>query len=315
MDQTYLKGIVPSRVSSPRYWLRLAAFAIISSTVAALFLLVYFIYLQANAFVTANRTQVIGTPAEAGLTYQDVTLTTADGLKLVGWYIPGRQPEAIILVHGLDANRSALIAHAALLAEAGYPVLLFDLRGHGQSEGVEVTYGFREALDVQAAVDYLLALPGIEQVGALGTSMGGAVVARAAVEDPRLQAIVIENSYSSLAAAVDDAFDDRSIFPRWPFGPLLIALAEQRIGLKVSQIDPTHDLATLSPHPVLIIHGTEDRLFPPYHAQRMYDAAREPKELWLIEGLEHASPLTDHAAEYRDRVVGFFERAFAQGGK
>jgi fermentation-respiration switch protein FrsA (DUF1100 family) len=306
-----IKETLISQHASRRYWLRLVVFTVISLTVAALLVLVYFIYLQVNAFVTANRTPVIGTPVEAGLTYKDVTLTTPDGLKLAGWYIPGQQAEAIILVHGIDGNRSALIPHAAILAEAGYPLLLFDLRGHGQSEGSELTYGYREMLDMQAALDYLLALPKIKQVGALGTSLGGSVVVRAAAADPRVQAIVVESSFSSLAAAIDDAFEDRSIFPKWPFAPLLIALAEQRAGFKVSQVDSARDLATLSPRPVLIIHGRDDRLFPFYHAQRMYDAAEEPKELWLIEGLGHASPVIGREAEYRERVVGFFERAFA----
>jgi fermentation-respiration switch protein FrsA (DUF1100 family) len=298
-----------------QYWLRLVIFTVISSTMAALFLLGYFINLQVNAFVTAKRTPVVGTPADAGLIYEDVSLTTADGLKLAGWYIPGQRSDAIILAHGIDANRGTLIPHAALLAEAGYHLLLLDLRGHGQSEGTEITYGYREAQDVQAALDYLLALPEIKQVGALGASLGGAVVVRAAAVDPGLQAIVVESSFSSLATAIEDAFEDRSIFPKWPFAPLLIALAEQRVGLKVSQVDSARDLATLSPRPVLIIHGVDDQLFPVNHAQRMYDAAQEPKELWLIEGLGHANPIKGREAEYRERVVGFFERAFAQGSK
>jgi fermentation-respiration switch protein FrsA (DUF1100 family) len=300
-----------SRSASGRYWWRLAIFTAITLTVAALFLLVYFINLQVNAFITPNRVPVIGSPADVGLAYRDVTLTTADGLKLASWYIPGRQPNAIILVHGIDANRAALLPHAAILTGAEYHLLLFDLRGHGQSEGSEITYGYREALDVQAAVDYLLALPEIKQVGALGTSLGGAVVVRAAAVDSRLRAIVIESSFSSLTEAVEEAFEDRSIFPKWPFAPLLVALAEQRVGLKVSQVDSARDLATLSPRPVLIIHGAADSLFPPDHALKMYGAAKDPKTLWLIEGLGHENPISDHEAEYRERVLTFFEKAFA----
>lgn len=299
------------RSVSGRYLWRLAIFTAITSTVAALFLLAYFIHLQVNAFVTPNRVPVIGSPAEVGLAYRDVTLTTSDGLELAGWYIPGRQPNAIILVHGIDANRAALLPHAAVLAGAGYPLLLFDLRGHGQSEGSEITYGYREVLDVQAAADYLLALPEIKQVGALGTSLGGAAVVRAAAVDPRLRAIVVESSFSSLTEAVEEAFEDRSIFPKWPFAPLLVALAEQRLGMKVSDVDSARDVAAVSPRPVLIIHGTADSLFPPDHALKMYAAAKDPKTLWLIEGLGHSSPITDHEAEYRERVVTFFEEAFA----
>lgn len=273
-------------------------------------MLIYFINLQVNAFVTPTRRPVIGSPADVGLVYQDVTLTTADGLKLAAWYIPGWQSNAIVLIHGIDANREAMLPHALIFAEAGYPLLLLDLRGHGQSEGTEITYGYREVLDVQAAIDYLLTLPEIKKVGALGASLGGAVGVRAAAVDPRLRAMVVESSFSSLSAAVDDAFDDRSIFPKWPFAPLLVALAEYRLGIQGSQVDSVRDLATLSPRPVLIIHGTADRLFPPDHALRMYASAKDPKTLWLIEGLGHANPIPDHEAQYRERVVTFFEKAF-----
>ncbi len=300
---------------SRSYWLRLMNFTLIVSTLAAIFLLIYFIRLQVNAFVTPHRNPHLDPAAlaELGLiTYEEVSLTTADGLKIAGWHVFGKRPQAIILVHGVDANRMAVLPEAAVLAEAGFHLLLIDLRGHGRSEGSQVTYGYREAWDVQAGLDYLLAQPDVEQVGALGTSLGGAVVARAAAIDPRLEAVVIESSYSSLPDAVETAFDNRSIFPKRPFAPLLITLAERRVGLEISQIDSARDLATIHPRPVLIIHGSQDNLFPPHHAQKMYGAAQEPKELWLIEGLGHESPVKDREAEFKARVVSFFERAFSE---
>jgi dipeptidyl aminopeptidase/acylaminoacyl peptidase len=205
----------------------------------------------------------------------------------------------------------AVLPEAKILAEAGYHLLLIDLRGHGQSEGETATYGYWEALDVQAAVDYLAVLPEVEQIGALGTSYGGAAVARAAARDHRIEAVVIESSFSSLPAAVEDAFDDVSIFPQWPFAPLIVSIAERKVGLKIDQVDPARDLGTLHPRPVFIIHGTNDRLFPLYHAHKMYESAQEPKALWIIEGLGHSNPVIGREEAYRQRVVTFFETAFS----
>ncbi len=303
--------ITPKRFSG-RYWLRLGLFSGTVLTLATLFLLTYFIHLQVNAFVTPHRNSNIGTPSEITTHYEDITLTTSDKLFISGWYFPGTQSKAIILVHGIDGNRKNVLPEAAVLLEAGYHVVLIDLRGHGQSEGTENSYGYREALDVQAAVDYVLAKPGVKQVGVLGTSLGGAAAVRAAAIDPRVRAVVVESSFSSLHAAVDDAFDDRSVFPKWPFAPLLVSLAERRVGMEITQVDSARDLATIHPRPVMIIHGTADNLFPLYHAQRMYAAAQDPKELWIIEGLGHASPVVGREAAYKERVVTFFERAFAQ---
>jgi dipeptidyl aminopeptidase/acylaminoacyl peptidase len=299
---------------SGRYWLRLIIFTAVVSLVAAIFLLAYFMWLQLEAFVTPRRHAGIGTPLELGRPFDPVTLRTKDGLQIAGWYIEGSRPDAIILVHGIDANRRAVLPEAAVLAGAGYHLLMIDLRGHGQSEGDVATYGYREAWDVQAAIDYLAALPDIDQIGALGTSYGGAAVVRAAAIDPRVQAVVVESSYSSLTDAVGDAFSSRSIFPKWPFAPLFVTLAERRVGLDISQVDSARDLASLNSRAVMIIHGAEDRVFPLHHAHKMYTAAQGPKELWIIDGLGHANPAAgpERAAAFEARVIPFFERAFAR---
>jgi fermentation-respiration switch protein FrsA (DUF1100 family) len=103
-----------------------------------------------------------------------------------------------------------------------------------------------------------------------------------------------------------------SIFPRRPFAPLLIGLAERRVGVSIHEVDSAQDLATLSPRAVMIIHGTSDGMFPPHHARKMYAAARQPKELWLVEGLGHANPALEYEAEFREKVLSFFERAFEE---
>ncbi len=302
----------PSTRFSARYWLRLLKFFAIVGSLTFSALLVYFIDRQVTAFVTPHRNRQIGSPDKIGVSSQEVWLTTADGVNISGWYFAGTRPQGIVLVHGIHANRAAVIPEAGVLAEAGYHLLLIDLRGHGLSDDAPATYGYKEALDVQAGVDYLLALPAVEQVGALGTSYGGAAVVRAAARDERIKAVVIESSYAGMAEAVNDAFDDMSIFPQWPFAPLLIRLAERRVGLEISQIDSARDLAELSPRAVLIIHGANDALFPPYHAQKMYESAQDPKALWIIEGLGHQNPVKGREAMYREWVVSFFETTFAE---
>jgi dipeptidyl aminopeptidase/acylaminoacyl peptidase len=242
--------------------------------------------------------------------HQDVSFTTVDGVDISGWYIAGTRPEAIILVHGVHANRGYLIPQAEILAGAGYHVLLIDLRGHGTSGGRLMTYGYREAWDVQAGVDYLLALPEVDRVGALGHSLGGAAVVRAAANDERIRAIVVQSSYSSLSLAIDESFQNFSVFPKEPFASLFITLAEIIVGAQVSNVDSARDLATMTPRPVLIIHSVDDNLFPPHHAKTMFQAAQEPKKLWIVTGLGHVNPMVDHEAAYRDEILGFFEEAF-----
>ncbi len=204
-------------------------------------------YIQAVYLTTPVRNQNIGIPV--GLSYQDITLTTADGLKISGWYIAGTRPDAIVLVHGIHANRTYLLPQARLLSEAGYHVLLIDLRGHGNSEGNLMTYGYSEALDVAATIDYALVLPEVEQIAVVGHSLGAAAAVRAAATDDRVKAIVIQSSYSSLSQAIDDSFEVFSIFPKWPFAPLIVSLAELRTGFEIGQVSSCYDLATMLPPP------------------------------------------------------------------
>jgi dipeptidyl aminopeptidase/acylaminoacyl peptidase len=296
---------------SRQYWLRLTAFSVTLFGGAAVSLFIYFFQLQLKYFVTPVRFGISQTPASIQKPYEDLILTTQDGLKIAAWYIPGQKSQAIIVVHGINANREAVLPEAAVLAEAGYPLLLIDLRGHGQSEGNEVTYGYREAYDILAAVDYLDQRPEIEQLGVMGGSLGGAAVARAAGMDPRLVAVVIESSYSSLPAAIEDAFEVRSVFPKWPFAPLFITLAERRLDLKAEQVNSAAELAKLGQRSVLIIHGDQDDQFPLHHAETMYAAASGPKSLWIVEGMGHQSPVLGQEEAFKAHVLPFFEAAFA----
>lgn len=273
------------------------------------FVAFYVLNREVGALTRAVRSPITGTPGDMGLAYQDVSFTTEDGLKISGWYIPGRRAEGIIVVHGVDANKQGMLPIGVTLAEAGYHVLLIDLRGHGASEGEQLSYGYREALDVQAAVAYLLELPEVERVGALGFSLGGAVVSRAAAGEERLSAIIIESTFSSLSDAVESSFSQYTGWPKWPFAPILTKSIEWKLGLAMDQVDSARDLAAMPPRPILIIHGSSDDLFSVEHAYRLYEAAQPPKDLWIIEGLGHAYP-REQNGEYSKRIVKFFDEAF-----
>ncbi len=292
------------KASRRRRWGRIAALILL----AAVVLLAGVVWAQVWLMTTPIRDRHLELPISMNV--QDVTLITADGLKLSGWYVAGSRPEGMILAHGVNANRAYLVPQADVLFELGYHVLMFDLRGHGRSQGHLLTYGYSEALDVRAAADYLLAVPGVRRVAAIGHSLGGAAVVRAAAEDDRLQAIVIQSSYSSLPQAIQDNFDGFSILPRRPFLPLIVALSEARLGFQIAQVDSTRDLAQMSPRPVLVIHSDSDTMFPLRHAQEMYEAAQGDKELWVVSGLPHVNPITGNEAEYYRRIRNFLEAAW-----
>ncbi|MDH4138884.1 MAG: alpha/beta fold hydrolase, partial [Anaerolineae bacterium] len=284
---------------------------VVASLIGTAVVVIDFSYRNACSLVRPHRAPMTSTPAERGLPFEPVTFISGDGLRLAGWYIPSHNGATIILCHGLGDNRVGMLPRAALLAEHGYGSFLFDFRAHGESEGEMVTYGYAESDDVLAAVDYLLSRPDVdpERIGILGGSLGAATAIRAAAHSTRLKAVVAESAFTSLEDEVASSFKAFSGLPAFPVAPLTVAFAQWQTGLRISEVRPVDDIPAIAPRPVFIIHGTDDDLIPAEQGLRLYEAAGEPKELWMVGGMGHESALGILPDEYERRVIGFFDKA------
>ena len=294
-----------------RYWLNLLCAFVVASLIGTVVVVIDLSYRNACNLVRPRRAPMTSTPAERGLSFEPVTFTSTDGLRLAGWYIPSRNRAAIILCHGLGTNRADMLPQAVLLAEHGYGSLLFDFRAHGESEGEMVTYGYAETDDVLAAVDYLLSRPDVDpqRIGILGGSLGAATALRAAARSIHLKAVVAESAFTSLEDELASSFTVFSGLPAFPFAPLTVAFAQWQTGLRISEVRPIDDIPSIAPRPVFIIHGTDDDTIPAEQGLRLYEAAGEPKELWMVDGMGHESAVNRFPDEYEKRVIGFFDKA------
>ncbi|MFQ5944622.1 MAG: alpha/beta hydrolase, partial [Anaerolineae bacterium] len=212
---------------------------------------------EAHNVVHPPRQDLDETPADLALLYQEVTLTTDDGLALRGWYIPGRNGAAIIVQHGYGGTRQGMLPVADMLNERGYAVMLFDWRGHGQSEGDLVTFGVREVYDVRAALEWLRDRPDLDdrRIGALGDSMGAVALLYAAARLPAINAVVAVSAFPSLSSQVEIGVEERAELPAFPFAPLIVWFAEREAGIPISSLDLTRDIGEISPRPVFLLHG------------------------------------------------------------
>jgi len=233
------------------------------------------------------------------ISYQSLDLITEDGVRLSAWYTPPRKGVVILLAHGYGDNRPEWIH--AILAKKGYGIMSWDARAHGESDGEISTIGYLEVLDVKAALDYVLAQPGVEHVGAWGGSMGGATLIRAAATFPEIEALFIDSSFASL----DDEFDFLVPYPI--VNPLAKYIAQIETGVNINEINPLKDIALISPRPVYIVHGTGDTVAPPDAGQKLYDAAGEPRYLWEAENVRHLMIYLDNPGRYQRRLLGFFD--------
>lgn len=257
-----------------------------------------------------------GTPAQFGLPYEEVAFAGA-GIQLRGWYVPARGEAAIVLVHGFLSERRELLDLVPPLHEAGFDLLLYDQRGAGLSEGDGVTFGYYEARDLIAAAAYLRARSGAARLGALGVSQGAATVLLAAGADATLAAVVADSPFADLEQVAAEGAA-RLYGPLYGLlspllSPLMLWHAERQSGLRAALVRPIDAVRRISPRPVLLIHGLDDRLYGSAHSEALYAAAGEPKALWLVPGAPHAGARFRQPAEYRRRLLAFFRAALLPG--
>jgi hypothetical protein len=223
------------------------------------------------------------TPEKARLQYRDVTLTTADGLKLHGWWLPAKAGVAVkgtvLHLHGNGGNLAWHLGASWWLPEEGYQVLLVDYRGYGLSEGeprLPEIY-----LDIDAAFQWLDKAPEVQgkPLVVLGQSLGGALAVHYLVEHPerqrQLKAIVFDGVPASYRAV--GRFALNSSWLTWPFQvPLSWLVPDDDSAINA--------MAQLNAVPKLIFHSIDDPLVPLSNGIRLYQAAAPPKVLQLTRG-------------------------------
>ncbi|MCS7301571.1 MAG: alpha/beta fold hydrolase [Fimbriimonadales bacterium] len=284
-------------------------FAIVVAVGFALGVLLVANYLATRATLRPPRTPFFMTPRDVGLPYQNVAFPSRDGVRLFGWWMPNPKPVGVaILCHGYLMNRCEPLPVAKELWHAGFHCLVFDFRAMGKSEGDLCTIGDMERLDVQAAVDFAERVAPALPVVVYGASMGGAACLLAAAEDPRIRAVVADSAYARLDDAVKDWWRNAVGKASFLLHPTLWIgrLYTRRSPVKVA---PEEVIAHIAPRPVLLMHGTRDQLIPPRHAERLYQAAREPKQLWWADGCEHVQARYERPDEFYTLLVNFMLKA------
>lgn len=288
--------------------------------VVGILLLLVVAYLGIGAYAANSVTLVEEDPENPasgppGIAYRDVSFTArGQELGLAGWYLPrDGASKAVVLVHGRDANRrtamrGTFVELAEAIHQAGYSVLLFDLRGHGESEGEKrYTFGVTERSDVLGAVDWLLQqgfAPG--SIAVLGTSMGGASATGAAAEEPAIGALMLDSTLADLAPLIQAKFVDESGLPLW-FVPGVLLMNRVLYGYDLEDVRPVDELLAVAPRPVLIMHCTEDEMVPMAQGEALAKAMPQAKT-WYVGDCQHAEIHATHPAEYQEQVISFLDQ-------
>lgn len=228
---------------------------------------------------------------------RDVTFATGDGMELAGWYVPGANGTAVVLAHGAHDDRRDTVDHLRLLARAGYAVLAFDARGHGESGGATNALGWQGGADVAGAVAFARRQPGIERVAVLGLSMGAEAGLRAAAAGVPLAAVVADGAGASTAG-------DQRLLSGGVLPASVTWLALRGVELLGGGDEPPAlaDVAGRIRVPVLLVaSGARDEYAIDAIYRRRIGARAA---LWSVPDAAHTQALERHPAAYAARVLG-----------
>lgn len=281
-------------------WVRLGFISAAGVLIALVISTVVFGSVKLNEILRPPRRVSSGTVlAQWKIKYQPVDLLTEDGIRLSGWYTPAKNGTVILVAHSFRDHRPEWVYQ--MLVRKGYGVLAWDARAHGKSGGEISTIGYFEVLDVKAALEYVLAQPAIEHIGAWGGSMGGATMIRAAAQFPEIEALFVDSSFASLSEEFD------FLIPYPVMSPLAKVLMQIENGIDVHDMDLVRDIAKISPRPVFIAQGSDDTVTPPDSAERLFNAAGKPRFLWTEEGVPHLGLYFNNPRRYQRRLIDFFD--------
>lgn len=229
--------------------------------------------------------RLIRTPADIGLEYRDVEFRSSDGTPLHGWFLPaeGKARGSILFMHGNAENISTHIGSVYWLPAEGYNVFLFDYRGYGRSGGVPELHGVIR--DAEAAIGQMVEMVGTGDTPVIvyGQSIGAAIAIYAVAHSNYrryIDALIAESAFSGYRHITREKL--AAFWLTWPL--------QYPLSWSVSnRYDPIDAVAQIAPIPLLLVYSEEDVIVPAHHGQLLYEAAKEPKQLWRIPNGRHIS--------------------------
>ena len=246
------------------------------------------------------------TPASVGLGYEHVEVSSTDGIRLRSWWVPAEgSSKAVVLVPGWGGYKFEDHLLQTLLAyhDAGYGVLMLDLRAQGESEGTRRTLGYREVRDVRGALAWLRRRGyAPDRIVLHGWSMGAATVLRAA-PGTGVSAVVEEAGYGDLPLLLRGKLPEFVRFGRL-LEPAILVVGKLYPDFDYQGVMPKKEAAMLSEEsvPLLIIHSVDDGVVP-YEQATLLAAAYPDASVWTLEDYGHVEAY-EHP-EYAQRLMGF----------
>ena len=262
---------------------------LITGTYGALCLVLFLMQTKLLYYPNLPTRKLTASPVDIGLDYSSISVNTADGVTIHGWFVPARPEKGTLLFfHGNAGNISHRLDSIKIFHDLGLSTFIIDYRGYGQSQGVISEQG--TYLDAEAAWDYLTQTRKIpaQQIVVFGRSLGAAIAAYVA-SNRKPGTLILESAFTSVPDMA------ARLYPIFPVRLL------SRFHYNTKKM-----LRSVS-CPVLIIHSPDDEIIPFANGLQLYDSARQPKELFRIRG-GHNDGFLVSSSQYSDRLGKFIEK-------
>jgi fermentation-respiration switch protein FrsA (DUF1100 family) len=173
--------------------------------------------------------------------------------------------------------------------------------------------GHLETNDVIGAVQYLKERPEVDpaRIGVMGFSMGAAATIQAAARCPDIATVVADSAYASFIDAAKYSFSVVTRVPHFPMAPLAMRWAKWIVHVDASQLRPIDVIGRIAPRPIMLTHGALDEIVPVRHVHTLFQAAEEPKELWVVPEAHHVGARDMDPEGYFQRVEGFLRHSLS----
>jgi dipeptidyl aminopeptidase/acylaminoacyl peptidase len=269
-------------------------------------------FFGARAAMDIKRLPLEATPESTGLAYQDVSFTSRyDQVLLKGWFFPGYKEPVIVLVHGGYQNRVdesvGTLGMTRDLVSNGYNVLLFDLRGRGESEGRGIALSFIDE-DIGGAVDFLVNMGYSRDDVCVMGFCSGAVKSCIYASRNDIGAVILDGCFIDVPTMVVRQASSVGIpgFLTWVFIPGIRMMAGVVYDYElINPIDVVSDVNC----PILFIHEEHDEYTTSEETLKLYRASNNAEnEIWEVSDSEHTQAYFNHPVEYIEKVTGFLER-------
>lgn len=255
-------------------------------------------------------------PFETGLPTVDVTFAADDGVQLAGWWLDDQSSQTVVICcHGHRGNKADLLGIGTGLHRVGHSVLLFDFRGNGESGDGPQSLAHHEQRDLRAAVAWVRRRRPDARIAVVALSMGASTAILTAVDEPAIEALVLDSPFATMSDVIA-AHYRRYRLPSEPLLPVADLVNRLRYGYTFAQVRPLDMIGALAPRPILLLHGTEDRVIPHDHAVQLAEAAGPGTvELVSFEGADHCGGYWADRPAYINRVAAFLDQSLRGAGR